>query len=987
MNPLLRSFPFYSLRVFFSLLFFFFLPSIVFSQKETDKLYFADSVNVRVNNIAIDGEFSLRGLSADFPYPVLSTITVVDRKGNPVLGLADTLNWLRPQDLTQVGIPVSEIWHPIFEYHQDNPGFPPNPDLYSQTPSPLFTEVRETTFLPTTTMLVMDASGSMTEEIADARAGARLFVEQMRSVDRGGVIVFASTIKNFQPITDNKDLLNATIDAAQARGETALYDAIMLAIQETSVESGRRGIIVYTDGKDNASVNTPQTVIDSSQVYNIPVFTIALGDSTNEMNLTRVAEETGGLFFKAASAEEMQVIYLKLAELIQNFYIMAHTSSDPIRNDTWRIVDVSVDVGNIQGRGIGRYFVASIPPPPADLAVQINSVTDSSVVVNGDTLNAVFPGEVYEYQLQLENLGPNTAQNIRLLHFLPDSVTVLNASISPTAVETNLQIWQFDSLASGSQVNITSSVQFAPRVPPELTELVSGLRVTSDSDTTQQNNFAADTVRVRLPQPSLNFDIAVQQVANTDTTVLLAGVPVPAAPRGSTYSYEITMRNLGPAMARNFTLLEVAPDSVAISDFNLLPTSSIQNNYFWQFDSLAPGESIALSFQATVSSLLDEFPFALQNISQVFAAKDTNSVNDSTSTLVYAIPAPGDSEGNDADVSITQTALTDSFSVANGDTTRFARAGETYPYILTVRNEAQVSARRVGVIDVFPDSIQVDNFSVPPEAVAADSAQWFLGYLLPGTTFEIRFDVTVSPNMPVGRNVLTNEARTAASNEDPNLLGNNTTVEDVINLVRPADAAPLIEARPPIVDVGDPVSVRVQVRLPITMWDLWVRLANGEIDSTYADEFIEATQLVPDEWVNVAPQFTNTRLVTSAEEEQVIFELRTRDVLGDFRTAQASVTIKSSNALVLNRNMFVASREDALEINFKLSSNRTARLDVFDISGSHVSKLTEGPFPAGWNTLQWDGNTGNGEKVGSGLYVITLKSGGFNAMKKVMIVR
>lgn len=616
-------------------------------------------------------------------------------------------------------------------------------------------------------MLVMDASGSMAEEIADARAGARLFVEQMRDVDRAGVIVFASTIKNFQSITNNKDLLNTTIDAAQARGETALYDAIMLAIQETRVESGRRGIIVYTDGKDNASVTTPEAVIDSSQVYNIPVFTIALGDSTNEVNLARVAEETGGLFFKAATAEEMQTIYLKLAELIQNFYIMAHTSSDPIRNDTWRIVDVSVDVGDVQGRGSGRYFVARIPPPPADLTVEINSVTDSSVVVNGDTLNAVFPGDAFEYQMRLENLGPNTAQNIRLLHFLPDSVTVTNVSLQPTFREKDLHIWQFDSLSTGETVSITSSVQFAQRVPPDLTELVSGLRVTSDSDTTQQNNFATDTVKVRLPQPSRNFDIEVQQTANTDTTVLIAGTPVQAAPRGSTYGYEITVRNLGPAVARNFTLLNVAPDSVALSDFSLPPGSAIQDNYFWQFDSLAPGETIRLSFLATVSNLLQAFPFALENVSQVFAAKDTNAVNDSTATLVYAIPAPGDPERNEADVSITQRALTDSFSVTHGDTARFAHTGETYQYVLSVRNESLVSANRVTIVDVFPDSIQAGNFSVPPEAVGADSAQWFLGYLLPQTSFGIRFDATVSPNMPVGRNVLTNKARAAASNEDP----------------------------------------------------------------------------------------------------------------------------------------------------------------------------------------------------------------------------
>jgi flagellar hook assembly protein FlgD len=85
--------------------------------------------------------------------------------------------------------------------------------------------------------------------------------------------------------------------------------------------------------------------------------------------------------------------------------------------------------------------------------------------------------------------------------------------------------------------------------------------------------------------------------------------------------------------------------------------------------------------------------------------------------------------------------------------------------------------------------------------------------------------------------------------------------------------------------------------------------------------------------------------------------------------------------------VFEAENQSPLGINFKLSSNRVARLDVYDLNGVCIAKLAEGPFNAGWNTYHWNGLTEDGRKVGSGVYIIALRSGEFTAWKKCIIVR
>ncbi|OPZ67145.1 MAG: hypothetical protein BWY83_02690 [bacterium ADurb.Bin478] len=119
----------------------------------------------------------------------------------------------------------------------------------------------------------------------------------------------------------------------------------------------------------------------------------------------------------------------------------------------------------------------------------------------------------------------------------------------------------------------------------------------------------------------------------------------------------------------------------------------------------------------------------------------------------------------------------------------------------------------------------------------------------------------------------------------------------------------------------------------------------------------------------------------------MVFELRVRDQYGRLATAQTSITIISMNRMKLDRNVYEPDRQEPLAIQFKLSSNRVARLDVYDIAGTHISKLSEADYLAGWNTYYWDGRTSGGMLAGSGVYIITIHSGDFKDWKKCMIVR
>jgi len=221
-------------------------------------------------------------------------------------------------------------------------------------------------------------------------------------------------------------------------------------------------------------------------------------------------------------------------------------------------------------------------------------------------------------------------------------------------------------------------------------------------------------------------------------------------------------------------------------------------------------------------------------------------------------------------------------------------------------------------------------------------------------------------------------------NKEPPLCDQGTVH---ITIIAPPVPIPYIVAAPTLVTVGYPVEVRVSVSQPVTAWDLWVYLADNEIDSTYGDAFVRETVLTPGAWFRIDPDYLPLKLTSTAKQEMLKFEIRILDQYGNRARAETNVMVHEANDLSLDRNTYEPDLQDPLQIRFRLSSSRTATLDLYDIAGRHISVLTDAVYPAGWTTYYWNGLTREGVRVGSGVYIVTLRSDEYKDWKKFMIVR
>jgi len=205
---------------------------------------------------------------------------------------------------------------------------------------------------PLTTLLVMDVSGSMFDagKLVAAKEAAKAYVEQMRPGDQAGLLTFNTEVIYLQAITTDRDALLRAIDSLDARGDTAMFDALVKAAQILQDIPGRKAIIVLTDGLDNRSTHTSDQVIQEIGAGGLSISTIGLGDLSqggsnaglDQPTLQSLAARAGGVYGYVNDPQALPGLYEKYGRALQSEYSITYTSSSPLRDGLNRTLEVSL---------------------------------------------------------------------------------------------------------------------------------------------------------------------------------------------------------------------------------------------------------------------------------------------------------------------------------------------------------------------------------------------------------------------------------------------------------------------------------------------------------------------------------------------------------------------------------------------------------------------------------------------------------------------
>lgn len=205
--------------------------------------------------------------------------------------------------------------------------------------------------IPITTMLVIDISGSMDKgnKIGAAKDAAKTYVSGMRAVDQAGVIAFDTQVYRIQEVTSDKAALTAAIDGLHTGSDTAMYEGIMEATKALEGISGRKAILVLSDGLDNQSVATEESIVSNVGPSGLTVSAIGFGDPSgtgqagiDEAGLQSLTSRTGGQYAYVTDAATLTALYQQTGKAYQSEYAVTYVSPFTLRDGVNRNLSVAL---------------------------------------------------------------------------------------------------------------------------------------------------------------------------------------------------------------------------------------------------------------------------------------------------------------------------------------------------------------------------------------------------------------------------------------------------------------------------------------------------------------------------------------------------------------------------------------------------------------------------------------------------------------------
>jgi VWFA-related protein len=201
--------------------------------------------------------------------------------------------------------------------------------------------------VPLELIVAVDISGSMTAVMPKLKKAVKEFLGAVPSRDEVTLLgfndsVFALTRKT----TDPAERMRA-VDRLAPWGATALYDVIVRGIDMLGRRTGRKALVVFSDGEDQGSHVALEDVERRLQASDVTLYMIAQGRGITQEYLKtamqRLTRPTGGRTFTTESIEGLQGAFAELLDELSNQYLFGYPPTNTKRDDTWREIRVEVD--------------------------------------------------------------------------------------------------------------------------------------------------------------------------------------------------------------------------------------------------------------------------------------------------------------------------------------------------------------------------------------------------------------------------------------------------------------------------------------------------------------------------------------------------------------------------------------------------------------------------------------------------------------------
>ena len=240
------------------------------------------------------------------------------------------------------------------------------------------------TDLPLTLGLLVDTSMSQRRVLDAERIASFRFVDQVlrEATDHVFIVQFDMGVEIRQPLTSSRRALEsalAQVDTPsmhqlelQRGGGTLLYEAIAVAARDVMrPQTGRKALIVISDGVDTGSEIPLSTAVEEAQRAGTLVYSIVFSDANaygtllgplmgggadGKHVLMRISRETGGRCFEVSKTLSIEQIFQAIQDELRSQYNLGFVSDVPVRISGFRRLQLSAKTKGLVIQSQSRHW-------------------------------------------------------------------------------------------------------------------------------------------------------------------------------------------------------------------------------------------------------------------------------------------------------------------------------------------------------------------------------------------------------------------------------------------------------------------------------------------------------------------------------------------------------------------------------------------------------------------------------------------------------
>lgn len=275
-------------------------------------------------------------------------VAVIDKKGNYVTGL-------KPSDFVIIEDTIPQKLATFEEGNQQpimlvNPSQPTlasssGPGDAADSRAGTASGSRQFNSAGANVFILFDTSNYMYRGFVFAQDAISDFV---RSLDPSSKIAFYSYSRDIARdslLTENRSQVLRGVRSTVAGADAALYNALLLVLRDAGQYTGRKVIVVFSNGPDNASMVPPEGVGELAQSEGIPIYMISTREANKDPMSTAVFERmsasTGGQAYFAKNWKEQQQAFESVREDLSHLYALSYYPQ-PNPNRGWRTITVKL---------------------------------------------------------------------------------------------------------------------------------------------------------------------------------------------------------------------------------------------------------------------------------------------------------------------------------------------------------------------------------------------------------------------------------------------------------------------------------------------------------------------------------------------------------------------------------------------------------------------------------------------------------------------